>query len=43
MQKRNPGKLPLDLPMPQVRQRTSVNRVWVNERAEELIRQHPFS
>ena len=35
MQKETQERL-LDLPMPQVRQRTSVNRVRVNERAEEI-------
>jgi len=36
MQKRNLDKLPLDLPMPRVRQRTSGYRARTNERIEEI-------
>ena len=36
MQKRNPNKLPLDLPMPRVRQRTTGYRARTNERIEEI-------
>ena len=36
MQKRNPNKLPLDLPMPRVRQRTAGYRARTNERIEEI-------